>query len=63
VPVLDGGHLFFLAVEKVRGRPLSFKVEHAVTNVGMAILLSLAAFVTYNDIMRAISERLVKGGG
>lgn len=50
VPVLDGGHLLFLAVEKLRNQPLSLKVEENFTKVGLGLLLTLMLFVIYNDI-------------
>ncbi len=50
VPVLDGGHLFFLAIEKIRGKPLSLKFEENLTKVGMGLLLTLMVFVFYNDM-------------
>ncbi len=59
VPVLDGGHLLFLAVEKVRKRPLSHKLQENITQAGLVLLLCLMAFVFYNDFMRyGIVEKL-----
>ena len=52
LPVLDGGHLFFLFLEKLRKRPLAPKVEEIINQVGMAILITLAVFVFYNDFVR-----------
>lgn len=52
VPVLDGGHIFFLGIEKLRGRPLSPKVQEAITQVGMSLLILAAIFICYNDIVR-----------
>jgi len=54
VPVLDGGHLVFLSIETLRGRPLSDRVMEWATRIGMALLMLLIAFVFYNDIMRFI---------
>lgn len=51
-PVLDGGHLLFLLLEKIRGKPLSAKVELRVTQFGMSVLLLLVVFILYNDILR-----------
>src|SRR3989338_1165021 len=51
-PVLDGGHILFLGLEKIRGRPLSVKADRAVTQAGLAVLVTLVIFVTYNDLMR-----------
>ncbi len=50
VPVLDGGHLFFLAIEKLRGKPLSLKFEENLTKVGFGLLMALMVFVIFNDM-------------
>jgi len=52
LPVLDGGHLFFLVVEKLRKRPLSSKTEEVVTRVGFSLIMCLAVFVFYSDFVR-----------
>jgi len=52
VPVLDGGHLFFFAVEAVRRRPLEMRTQQVLQRVGIAILASLMVFVFYNDLTR-----------
>ncbi len=54
IPVLDGGHLVFLGAEALRGQPLPLKVRLIATQVGMAFLLLLMIFVTFNDIMRIL---------
>lgn len=54
IPVLDGGHLVFLAIEKIRGMPLSLKIRLAAQQVGVVLVLGLIVFVTYNDILRVI---------
>ncbi len=51
-PVLDGGHILFLAVEKMRGKPLSLKTQEAVMNVGISLLILFTVFVFYSDIMK-----------
>jgi len=56
IPVLDGGHIFFLCVEAMKGSPLSWKKMEAAQMVGLALLLMLMFFVTYNDIMRYIPK-------
>ena len=48
-PVLDGGHVVFLVLEKLRGRPLAKKSEILVNNIGVALLVSLMLFVLIND--------------
>jgi len=52
IPVLDGGHLFFLIVEKIKGSPVSERVLVYSQVVGMVLLISLMIFVTYNDVVR-----------
>lgn len=54
IPVLDGGHLVFLSVETLRGRPLSERITGFLTKAGFAMLMLLVAFIFYNDIMRVI---------
>lgn len=50
IPVLDGGHLFFYAVEAVRGRPLTERTQEIAFRIGFAIVLTLMVFTTWNDI-------------
>lgn len=52
IPVLDGGHLVFLAIESVRRKPLSLKQRAVLQQIGLAFLLMIIIFVTYNDITR-----------
>ncbi len=52
IPVLDGGHLFFLMIEGVRRRPLPVKVEDWFIKVGASLLICLAAFVICNDFVQ-----------
>jgi regulator of sigma E protease len=52
IPILDGGHILFFAIEGVRGRPLSMRKREIAQQLGLFLLLSLIIFVTYNDIMR-----------
>ncbi|MFH0913479.1 MAG: RIP metalloprotease RseP [Candidatus Omnitrophota bacterium] len=58
LPVLDGGHILLLAVEKVRGKQLSIKVEQIITQVGLTLIISLAIFATYNDLMRFFGDKI-----
>lgn len=53
-PVLDGGHVLFLAVEKIRGRPLDRKVQDTIQQVALALLIAFVLVVTWNDLMRFI---------
>ncbi|MBI5135968.1 MAG: RIP metalloprotease RseP [Nitrospirae bacterium] len=52
IPVLDGGHLVFLAAEALLGRPVSVRVREVAQQAGLFALLALMAFAFYNDIMR-----------
>ncbi|MCB0333388.1 MAG: RIP metalloprotease RseP [Bdellovibrionales bacterium] len=54
VPILDGGHLLFFTLEKLRGAPLSLRVQEAANQVGLVFLLLLMAFALGNDIFRHI---------
>lgn len=51
-PVLDGGHVIFLAIEKLRGRPLSMKTQETITQGAMILLIAFALFVSWQDILR-----------
>jgi regulator of sigma E protease len=57
IPILDGGHILFMCIEAVRRKPLSEKVIALSQKIGLAILLSLMAFVIYNDFMRLITGK------
>jgi regulator of sigma E protease len=50
VPMLDGGHLFFYAVEAVRRRPLSAQALEWAFRGGLAVILTLVVFTTINDL-------------
>jgi len=52
IPVLDGGHLLFFAIEAIKGRPISEKVQLAFQQIGMFLLFSLMAFAMFLDIGR-----------
>ena len=54
IPVLDGGQLVFLAIEKIKGSPLSMKARIIAQQVGIVFVLGLIVMVTYNDIIRII---------
>jgi len=55
VPLLDGGHLLFYSIEAARGRPLSERAQEYGFRIGMALVLMLMVFATYNDIGRLAS--------
>ena len=50
VPMLDGGHLFLYAIEAVRGRPVSQKVQEWAFLAGFTLVMSLMVFLTWNDL-------------
>jgi regulator of sigma E protease len=52
IPILDGGHLLFFAIEAIKGRPVSIKVREVAQQVGLFILILLMILVFYNDITR-----------
>lgn len=56
VPLLDGGHLLYYLIEVVRGRPLSERAQEYGFRIGMALVLMLMVFATYNDIGRLASS-------
>jgi regulator of sigma E protease len=51
IPLLDGGHLLFYSIEAVRGRPLSERAQEVGFRIGLAIVLMLMIFATFNDIV------------
>jgi len=51
IPLLDGGHLLFYAIELIRGRPLSERAQELGFRIGLAIVLMLMIFATFNDIL------------
>jgi len=50
VPLLDGGHLLFYAIEAVRGRPLSERAQEVGFRIGLAIVVMLMIFAAFNDL-------------
>ena len=52
LPALDGGRLLFLAIEKVRGKPVKQEWENVIHNVGFLLLMGLVVLVTFGDIMK-----------
>ena len=49
IPLLDGGHLMFYAVEAIRGRPLSERAQEVGFRIGLAFVLLLLVYTTYQD--------------
>ena len=51
-PILDGGHILFLAIEKVKGRPINKKVQEIIQQVALVLLVTFVAVVFWNDFLR-----------
>lgn len=62
VPMLDGGHLMFYAIEGIRGRPLGPRAQEYGFRIGLALVLSLMVFATWNDIVHHLKiVEFIKG--
>jgi regulator of sigma E protease len=53
--MLDGGHLMFYAYEALRGRPLSEKAQEMGFRIGLALVIMLMVFATWNDLLHIAS--------
>ena len=58
IPALDGGHVLFLIIEKIRGKRVSDEVIEKIANVSFIILIALMVFVIFNDIYALITQKL-----
>ena len=58
MPVVDGGLMVFLLLEKIRGKPLNLKVQVITTLVGLALIVLVFVFVTFQDIWKWMSGSL-----
>ena len=61
IPMLDGGHLVFYAVEALRGRPLSERAQEIGFRIGLAIVAAMMLFATWNDLVH-LTSAWVSGG-
>jgi regulator of sigma E protease len=52
IPILDGGHLFFMLIEKLRGRPVSVNVQERSAQVSFIALVTLVVIICVNDVSR-----------
>lgn len=52
LPAFDGGRILFLIIEKIKGSPVSPKIENTIHNVAFMLLMVLMVYITYNDIIR-----------
>jgi regulator of sigma E protease len=56
IPALDGGHLMFLFIEKILGKPLDDKVIEKISSLFFTLLIILMIFVVFNDITLLIKK-------
>lgn len=56
IPILDGGHLVFFAIEGIMGRPVSLRKREVAQQIGLFILIFLMLFAIYNDVERIITD-------
>jgi regulator of sigma E protease len=61
IPVLDGGHLMFYVAEAVRGRPLGQRAQEYGFRVGLALVVTLMVFATWNDLVHLRIVEFIKG--
>lgn len=57
IPALDGGHLMFIIIEKIIGRPLDEKIVENISRFFFALLIALMIFVVFNDIFALITKK------
>ncbi|MCY4605417.1 MAG: RIP metalloprotease RseP [Gemmatimonadetes bacterium] len=60
IPVLDGGHLTFLTLEGIMRRPLSLRQREVFQQIGLAIMLFIMVFVTFNDLNQMVFRRIAE---
>lgn len=58
IPALDGGHLMFLLIEKLRGRPVEEKTQEAFAKYGFMFLIGLMFLIIFNDIFALVTDKL-----
>jgi regulator of sigma E protease len=56
IPILDGGHLMFLAIEAIRGRPLSLEARIRLSHLGLIIVVGLMLWANGNDVVRLVER-------
>jgi regulator of sigma E protease len=61
IPVLDGGHLLFYAADAIRGRPLGHRAQEYGFRLGLALVLTLMVFATWNDLVHLRIVEFIKG--
>lgn len=58
IPALDGGHIMFLIIEKIKGRPLEEEVIDKIGTAGFLFLIFLMVFVIFNDLFALITKQI-----
>lgn len=58
IPALDGGHLLFLIIEKIKGKPIEEKTIEKIGNAGFMILLILMFLIIFNDIFALVTKQI-----
>jgi len=58
IPALDGGHLLFLLIEKLRGKPVNEKMQEAFSKYGFIFLMILMILIIFNDIWALVTDKL-----
>jgi regulator of sigma E protease len=61
IPILDGGHLLFYAAEALRGRPLGQRAQEFGFRIGLALVLTLMVFATWNDLVHLQIVAYIRG--
>jgi regulator of sigma E protease len=61
IPVLDGGHLLFYFAEAIRGKPLGQRAQEYGFRIGLALVLTLMVFATWNDLVHLRIVEYVRG--
>ncbi len=57
LPILDGGLVVLLIIEKIKGSPVNMRIQEGLTYAGLALLGALFVLITYNDIIRVFFNR------
>jgi regulator of sigma E protease len=60
-PALDGGRIIFILIEKIKGSPVTQRVEQAFHTVGFLLLITLMVVVTFNDLLKLDIVGKIKG--
>ena len=58
IPALDGGHVMFLIIEKIRGKRVPDKVIEKIANISFLLLIALMIFVIFNDVYALVMQKL-----